>query len=387
MARMYQFVIGSAEAGLRLDHYLARRLPTSVSRSLIQRVIREGLVRIGGEPVKVHHKLRQGDTITAQFNELPAHGGSAMLIAQDIPLDVVYEDASLLVVNKPPGLVTHPAPGHWAGTLVNAILWHLEQGQGARGKGQERVVLSTPHASRPTPQLLRAGIVHRLDKDTSGLLLVAKTARVHTALARQLKARTIRRNYLALVEGYLPLDEGTIDVPIGRHSIHRKVMTVRHLGGRSAVTHYRVIRRVTAEGSKLPGPPLTIAGAGKAQGISLQPPRPDFQNQSRGGPASSLKPSTFRYTLLDVSLETGRTHQIRVHMAHLGHPVIGDPTYGKHPGSVWQSVGVSRQLLHAYRLRFQHPISRESLTVVAPVPADMAQWIGAWSLTGHNTSS
>ena len=362
MARMYQFVIGSAEAGLRLDHCLARRLPTSVSRSLIQRVIREGLVLVGGEPVKVHHKLRQGDTITAQFNELPAHGGSVTLIAQDIPLDVVYEDASLLVVNKPPGLVTHPAPGHWEGTLVNAILWHFQNAEGSRLKAQGTSL--QPLASSLERSLPRAGIVHRLDKDTSGLLLIAKTARVHTALARQLKARTMRRNYLALVEGHLPLDEGTIDVPIGRHSIHRKVMTVRHLGGRSAVTHYRVIRRFAAEGSRL-----------KAQGTSLQPL------------ASSLEPSTVRYTLLDVSLETGRTHQIRVHMAHLGHPVIGDPTYGKHPGSVWQSVGVSRQLLHAYRLRFQHPVSRESLTVVAPVPADMAQWIGEWSVTGHNTSS
>ena len=191
----------------------------------------------------------------------------------------------------------------------------------------------TPHPAPRTPHMTRAGIVHRLDKDTSGLLLVAKTDAAHAALSRQLKARTIRRRYLALVEGHVPLDSGTVAAPIGRHLTHRKVMTVRHLGGRSAVTRYRVLHRFGAQ-------------------------------------------REFPYTLIEVSLETGRTHQIRVHMAHLGHPVVGDTTYGKRPASFWREAGVKRQLLHAYHLSLTHPRTGRRLTLTAPAPEDIVQWIG-----------
>ncbi len=316
--RTYEFVIGSAEAGLRLDHYLTRRLPSGVSRAVIQRSIRLGLVTVGERPVKTHYKLRPRDIIRAAFTELPSQGGEAALRPQEIPLEIAYEDAQLLVVNKPAGLVTHPAPGHWDGTLVNAILWHLQQDGSAAG-------------------LTRAGIVHRLDKETSGLLLVAKTALAHTALSRQLKARTIHRRYLALVEGHLPLDTGTINAPIGRHQTHRKVMTIRSLGGRSAVTHYRVLARYPA--AVLPA-----------------------------------------FTALELTLDTGRTHQIRVHLAHLGYPVIGDATYGKRGAGFWEPLGVTRQLLHARQLTFRHPGSQRELSVTAPLPEDLARWLDARTL-------
>jgi 23S rRNA pseudouridine1911/1915/1917 synthase len=177
--------------------------------------------------------------------------------------------------------------------------------------------------------------VHRLDKDTSGLLIVAKTEAVHAALGKQLKRRAIRRRYLAVVEGHLPLNTGTVNLPIGRHLRHRKQMSVRHLGGRSAVTHYRVLRRFD---------------------------RP------------------FASTLVAVSLDTGRTHQIRVHMAHLGHPVAGDPVYGKHPAASWQGQGVNRQLLHAYALTFTHPVTRREMGLLAPVPEEFRPWCDSETL-------
>jgi 23S rRNA pseudouridine1911/1915/1917 synthase len=166
------------------------------------------------------------------------------------------------------------------------------------------------------------------------LLLVAKTAMAHTALSRQLKARTIQRRYLALVEGHVPLDEGTMTVPLGRHLAHRKLMTVRHLGGRHAVTHYRVLHRL-----------------------------------------QSHPPPALPYTILEVSLETGRTHQIRVHMAHLGYPVLGDTTYGRHPASYWAAQGMTRQLLHAYAIRFAHPLTRAPMALTIDPPADLHRWL------------
>ncbi|MBI4003848.1 MAG: RluA family pseudouridine synthase, partial [Candidatus Omnitrophica bacterium] len=245
MAREYQFAVGPREAGMRLDRYLVRRLPDAVSRSLIQRVVRDGAVTIGGRPVKVHYKLHRGEVVLARVAQLPSAPADAVLTPQAIPLEVVFEDHHVLVVNKPAGLVTHPAPGHWNGTLVNAILWHLEQQQATSNKRQG---------------LPRAGIVHRLDKDTSGLLIVAKTPVAHHALSKQMKARMIRRRYLAVVEGHVPMDEGTVNAAIGRHATHRKEMTIRHLGGRGAVTHYRVLKRFPAQGSRL-----------KAEGVGLEP--------------------------------------------------------------------------------------------------------------------
>ena len=186
--RTYQFIVGASEAGLRLDRYLARHLPLSVSRAMIQRTIRAGRVTVSARPLKVHQKLREGERIVAHVEELPSRGGDTPLVPQDIPLEIVYEDPHLLVVNKPAGLVTHPAPGHWDGTLVNAILWHLQEARSWKleaGKGNVQSPASSlqpPTSSLESP-LPRAGIVHRLDKDTSGLLIVAKTERVHAALS------------------------------------------------------------------------------------------------------------------------------------------------------------------------------------------------------------
>ena len=341
MARTYEFHIGTAEAGLRLDHYLVHRLPAVLSRAMIQRAIRAGQVYVNGYPVKAHHKLRHGERISATFEQLPRRGTDTVLIPQEIPLEIVYEDAALLVVNKPAGLVTHPAPGHWDGTLVNAVVWHLGQRQATSDKRQV---------------MPRAGIVHRLDKDTSGLLLIAKTETAHVALSKQLKSRTIHRRYLAIVEGHLPLDQGTITAPLGRHTAHRKVMAVRHLGGRSAVTHYRVLKRLLAQGSGL-----------WATAPSPQPSAPSPEH-------------SFSYSVVEVSLETGRTHQIRVHMAHLNHPVLGDATYGRHAPSFWQSLGITRHLLHAYQLNFRHPVTRQDMTLSAPIPEDLGQWCDAEAL-------
>jgi len=347
--RTYEFVIGPAEAGLRLDHYLVRRLPETMSRNMIQRGVSQGRVQVNDRPAKAHAKLHLGDVINAVFPELGSQGGSVTLTPQEIPIEIVYEDEWLLVVNKPAGLVTHPAPGHWDGTLVNALIWHLkhktlDQGQKTADTHRGHKTQDIRHkleseVSSLESDLPRAGIVHRLDKDTSGLLLVAKTEESHIALSRQLKARTIHRRYLALVEGHVALDRGTLDAPIGRHAKHRKMMTVSHLGGRSAVTHYQVIKRL---------------GKGRGQGEKEIP---------------------FLCTLLDVSLDTGRTHQIRVHMAHAGHPVVGDLTYGNHPQSYWTPLGVERQFLHAMGLTFEHPVSKKPVVLAAPVPPEMAAWL------------
>ena len=331
--RVYEFSVGRAEAGVRLDRYLIAHLPASVSRAMVQRRIREGLVTVAGRNAKAHQKLRAGDAVSIRIEELPPPSRDLPMRPQDIPLEVVYEDAAVIVVNKPAGLVTHPAPGHWDGTIMNALLWHLQnksvQGSGIRVGGK----CPEPRTPNPESPIARAGIVHRLDKDTSGLLLVAKTESARASLARQMKARTIRRRYLAVVEGLLPLDNGTVRAPLGRHPKHRKEMAVRHLGGRDAVTHYSVLKRFSGE--------------------------------------------PFACTLIEVALETGRTHQIRVHLASIGHPVAGDPTYGKRPASVWEGVGVPRHLLHAYRLSFQHPATGRPVSVAAPVPPDFARWCDA----------
>lgn len=322
--RTYRFEIGQAESGMRLDHYLVRRLPAALSRSQIQRAIHGGTIVSSRGAIKASDKLRAGDVITASFEELPSRGTDTALIPQAIPLEIAYEDKSLLVVNKQAGLVTHPAPGHWDGTLVNAILWHL---------GHQKSDVGSQNS-----ELARAGIVHRLDKDTSGLLLVAKTEKSHIALSRQLKARTMHRRYLAIVEGRVPLNVGTVNVPIGRHALHRKIMTVRHIGGRHAVTHYRVIKRL----------------------------------ERAAVPAAST--TAFAYTVLDVALDTGRTHQIRVHMSHLGHPVLGDIAYSKHTPHFWETFGIRRQLLHAYGLTFQHPETHKTLMLWAGLPEDLSAW-------------
>lgn len=285
-------------SGERLDAALARLVP-ELSRSQAQRLIEQGAVTCGGRPVKKNEKLQPGDTLTLTLPEVQ----ETALEAQQIPLDVCYEDADVIVVNKPKGLVVHPAPGHPDGTLVNALLAHC--GDSLSGIGGER----------------RPGIVHRIDKDTSGLIIAAKNDFAHASLAAQLKDHSLARTYVCIVCGNIREDSGVIDAPIGRHPADRKKMAVTEKNSRSAVTHWRVLERF-------------------------------------GG-----------YTLVECRLETGRTHQIRVHMAYRGHPILGDMVYGhKKP-----EIGQDSQCLHARELTFVHPRSGERVTVSCGLPEYFTQ--------------
>jgi 23S rRNA pseudouridine1911/1915/1917 synthase len=282
---------GPEVRGRRLDVFLFEQ-GLFPSRAQAQKAVAAGRVTVNGVRVKAGYRLRPKDRVSVHL-EPPE---PSVLVPEDIPLEVVYEDSDLLVINKPQGLVVHPAPGHPRGTLVNALLRRCPDLSGIGGS-------------------LRPGVVHRLDKDTSGLMVVAKNDFTHLELARQLQERTLRRVYLALVHGRPPLT-GTVRAPVGRHQRDRKKMAVRTEGGKEAVTHYRV--------------------------------REYFPD----------------YALLEVSLETGRTHQIRVHLASLGHPVVGDPLYGRRR----PPLPVPGQLLHACRLAFRHPRNGERLEFTAPLP-------------------
>ncbi len=280
-------------AGERLDAFVARVCP-DLSRSAAQRLIEDGFVTRNGKPGKKNDKLNAGDEISVTVPEPK----EVDIVAKEIPLDIVYEDRDLLVINKPKGLVVHPAAGHQDDTLVNGLLYAL--GDDLSGINGE----------------LRPGIVHRIDKDTSGLLAVAKNDLAHTVLASQLKDHTMARTYEAIVCGSFREDSGTVDAPIGRHPSDRKKMTVTERNSKNAVTHWEVIARY------------------------------------RG------------YTHIRCRLETGRTHQIRVHMAHIGHPILGDLVYGhKKP-----ELGQSSQVLHAGALCFRHPRDGRPVMVFAPLP-------------------
>ncbi|HEY7491548.1 MAG TPA: RluA family pseudouridine synthase [Candidatus Tectomicrobia bacterium] len=303
----YTLEVAADEAGIRLDKYLASRLP-DLSRTHIQRLIQAGHVRTSQGQATASYHVHPSEMITlAVPPPQPARPA-----AEAILLHIVYEDEALLVINKPPGMVVHPAPGHRQGTLVNALLFHCPTLSGVGGE-------------------VRPGIVHRLDKDTSGLLLVAKHDRSHQHLAAQLKARQMQRRYLALVRGRLPAAQDTIDAPIGRHPQQRQKMAVVARYGRAARTHYAVL--------------------------------------ADWGPIS----------LCRLRLETGRTHQIRVHLAHIGHAVLGDAIYGS---GTWHLPGHAalerevrafpRQALHAEQVRFQHPESGRWMEFTASLPADMA---------------
>lgn len=285
--------------GIRLDAYLASR--GGLSRSAAVRLIEEGQVTVNGAPALKKMQLNPGDEISVTLPE-PC-GISA--VAQDIPLDIVYEDDDLLVVNKPSGMVVHPAAGNPDGTLVNALLWHCRGS--LSGIGGE----------------LRPGIVHRIDKQTSGLLVVAKNDDTHHALASQLEGHRITREYHALVRGGFPADSGTVDLPIGRHPTDRKKMAIVP-DGRPAVTHYRVEERFGA------------------------------------------------FTYLILNLETGRTHQIRVHLSSIGHPLLGDPVYGGGATAFERRHAdlFDGQCLHAAALTFVHPRTGEKMTFTCPLPAD-----------------
>ncbi len=288
-------------SGERLDRYLSQELP-DISRSRIQQLIEQDNVCLNGK-VCTSKKIsvKVGDRITL---EIPVPE-PLQLQAEDIPLDILYEDDQLLIINKAAGLVVHPAPGHPDGTLVNALLAHCPNLPGIGG-------------------VQRPGIVHRLDKDTTGAIAIAKTELAHQNLQAQLKAKTARREYLGVVYGAPKTEKGIIDLPIGRHPVDRKKMAIVSLdkGGRIAITHWRI--------------------------------------QERLG----------NYTLMHFQLETGRTHQIRVHSTQIGHPIVGDPIYGS-----GRSIGVnlSGQALHAWRLMLQHPVTQELIQVTATPPPEFTK--------------
>ncbi len=287
-------LITAEESGDRVDALLARSVE-GLSRSAAQRLLDEGRVARGGVPVRKNERCRMGDVFTLRLPPAEA----APLTPQEIPLDVVFEDGDVIVVNKPRGMVVHPAPGHPDGTLVNALLYHC--GDSLSGVGGE----------------LRPGIVHRIDKDTSGLLIAAKNDFAHQRLSEQLADRSLSRIYEAVARGGFREDSGAVDRPIGRHPTDRKRMAVTAKNGRPAVTHWEVLARY------------------------------------RG------------YTHLRCRLETGRTHQIRVHLASIGHPLLGDAVYG----APSPDKGLEGQCLHARQLKFLHPRTGEAILLDSPLPA------------------
>lgn len=297
------FYIEPEEAGDRLDKILATRFNKAGSRTYFQFLIDEGKVLLNGAPVKKRIKPKEGDEVEVEFVVTP----ELTLAPENIALDIVYEDDALLVVNKPAGMVVHPAPGHWSGTFVNALIYHC------RG-------ILTEHSD----QTLRPGIVHRLDKDTSGLLIAAKTLLAQQRLIEMFAGRRIYKEYLAICIGNP--GEGTVDLPIGRHPVNRQMMSIQLEKGRAALTHFR-----------------TLSFDGKL-------------------------------SLISAVIATGRTHQIRVHMKHRGTPVLGDLLYGVPAQNT--KYGVERQMLHAFRLRFEHPITEQILELEAPLPLDMKLLVG-----------
>jgi 23S rRNA pseudouridine1911/1915/1917 synthase len=311
-------IVATGEAGLRLDRVLAARIP-ALSRSRLKALILDGQVQVAARTVRdpAAH-VNSGDTVTVTLPPLEA----AEPAGEDIPLNIVYEDDALIVIDKPPGLVVHPAAGHAQGTLVNALIAHC--GDRLSGIGGVK----------------RPGIVHRLDKDTSGLMVVAKTDKAHRALSKQFENKAegpLERGYLAFVWGVPAKPKGTINAPLERHPHARDKRAVRE-GGREAVTHWQVLERFSGRDAK------PVAG------------------------------------LIACTLDTGRTHQIRVHLAHIGHPILGDETYSTgfktkasllSPDARAALDALSRQALHAYRLSFQHPESGEHMEFQSELPADL----------------
>jgi 23S rRNA pseudouridine1911/1915/1917 synthase len=312
------FQVKARMVGKRIDAYLAARYP-DYSRSVVQKLIDAEAVLVNSQPVKASYKVRLDDEIRVWLPDL----GDDTPTPENIPIPIIYEDESFVVVNKPPGMVTHPAKGNWSGTLVNALQFHFD-------------TLSTIAGEH------RPGIVHRLDRDTSGLLLVAKTDQAHKRLAVQFEERTIKKEYLALVYGVPQRDSDYISRPIGFHPTHREKMAIRlpEDGGRDAVTFYEVLERFAA------------------------------------------------HALIRCKPETGRTHQIRVHLTHIGHPIVADKMYsGRDQLTAGELLGaesadparvlIARQALHAYRLDLDHPGSGQRLVLTAPLPADITGVLGS----------
>jgi len=292
----FKHIVLEEEIGERIDKLIASRF-SAFSRSQIGKMITEQKIVVNDEAVKANYKCKNGDVIMI----MPLEAQPLNVTAEDIPLDIYYEDADVIVVNKPKGMVVHPAAGHDSGTLVNALLHHCGDLSGING-------------------ITRPGIVHRIDKDTSGLLMVAKNDLAHESLVKQLQAKTVTRRYQAIVHGVIPHDQATIDAPIGRDKRDRQSMTVTDENGREAVTHFKVLER--------------------------------FAN----------------YTYVECQLETGRTHQIRVHMKYIGFPIVGDLKYGPR-----KTLDLDGQALHAGVLGFEHPRTKQYLEFTAPIPAYFAE--------------
>jgi 23S rRNA pseudouridine1911/1915/1917 synthase len=289
---MEYYNIEQADAGKRLDIFLNDEIEDS-SRSALQKLIEKQYITVNDKAVNKNYKLREGDVVAVDMPEPE----NLSIEAEDIPLEVLYEDRDLLVINKPQGMVVHPAPGHYSGTLVNALMYHCgDELSGING-------------------VMRPGIVHRIDKDTSGILVVAKSDRAHRGLTAQLAEHSMKRLYNAIVYNSFNEDEGTVDKPIARSQNDRKKMAVRQ-DGRNAVTHYRVLKRLG------------------------------------------------KFNLMEFRLETGRTHQIRVHMASIGHPLLGDEVYGPKKSP----FNLQGQVLHARVLGFVHPVTNEYMEFESPLP-------------------
>lgn len=291
------WLIEAEDQGERIDKFITRQLPDNKSRTHVQQWLKAEHVMVNGKMAKSNYKLATGDQVSLHIPETV----EVEIVPEDIPLNIVYEDTDMIVINKPRGLVVHPAPGHSSGTLVNALMYHCKDLAGINGE-------------------LRPGIVHRIDKDTTGLLMVAKNDTALVSLAEQLKEHKVTRKYLAIVHGNIAHEHGTIDAPIGRDPYDRKLFTVTDHHGKASITHFAVLER--------------------------------FMN----------------YTFVELKLETGRTHQIRVHMKFIGHPLVGDPAYGRSKG-----VPMKGQALHAAVLGYVHPRSGEYLEFNAPLPEDMKQ--------------
>ncbi len=289
---MKNVIVNENDKGKRLDIYIAENF-NELSRTMIKKLIESNNILVNGKSEKVSYKVQANDNISIDVPEAK----ETKLKAQEIPLDIIYEDSDIIVVNKPKGMVVHPANGNPDGTLVNAILSICKNS--LSGIGGE----------------LRPGIVHRLDKDTSGLIIVAKNDKAHINMSEQIKERNVKKTYIALVRGNVPEEEATINMPIGRSTKDRKKMAVTK-NGKQAITHFKVLKRYS------------------------------------------------KYTLLEIKIETGRTHQIRVHMAEIGYPVVGDAVYSNGKNE----FGIEGQMLHAYKLEFMHPITNKHMELTAPLP-------------------
>lgn len=288
-----EFIVAPEEAGVRIDRYLSDQCQ-DISRSYLQKLLKEQSVLVEEKPVKTNYKVNAGDRISLTLPKIR----EPEIMPEEIPLDIVYEDKDIILINKPKGMVVHPAAGHYSGTLVNGLMSHCRNElSGING-------------------VMRPGIVHRIDMDTTGVLIVCKNDMAHNSISEQLKEHSITRKYAAIVHGVLKEDEGTINAPIGRHPVDRKKMSINEKNGREAVTHYRVLERYR------------------------------------------------QFTYIECQLETGRTHQIRVHMASIGHPLLGDSVYGptKCP------FRLTGQTLHAGVLGIIHPRTGEYIEFTAPLP-------------------